>query len=331
MPLLFALILLLIPPQTARAEETGLAFGLGAEVNGVSLVGPRLAFILNVESRISRLFSLGARGTVSLLNAPIDAPTGTPASFDFGDPDYLMGFEAVVTPRYYMISGATGSSRSLGFEWFLELDIGVLNVMRGFSGRDSRGSPEVGVASGFRLLFGRHFYIEPYGRFGYPYLYGAGLLIGSRFPREEQTFLRERVVEREWVVEVEKQMQYEVFVIIFAPDTDVFDGPGLSDDIRAQNRTQLKRVAALLEEHPVSRVLIEGNANPVTGTVDEESEALMPLSVRRANRISEALEEDGIPSYRTVRLGEGGTRTIAPMEDRDNWYQNRRVEMRVLW
>ena len=301
-------------------QEHGLVFGLGTEVNGVSLVGPRLGASFHIESRLNAGFALGARGTVSLLN--------TPLVFDFGDPDYLMGFEAVVTPRFYLITPKT--TRQFGFELFLEVDIGVLSVMRGFNGQNSRGSPEAGIAGGFRLLFGRLFYLEPFGRFGYPHIYGAGIMGGIRLHgKEPSESVRERVVE--WERTVVKPLQYEVFVIMFAPDSDVFDGPGVDADLRAGNNRQLLRVIALLQEHPNARALIEGNANPVTGTQIEEEESLVPLSVRRAAAIVRIFEMYGISRNRLVMLGEGGSRPVVPLEDRENWRHNRRVEIRVLW
>jgi len=38
-----------------------------------------------------------------------------------------------------------------------------------------------GLRAGYRLLLGESFYIEPYGRFGFPYFYGVGVLAGMPF------------------------------------------------------------------------------------------------------------------------------------------------------
>jgi hypothetical protein len=43
------------------------------------------------------------------------------------------------------------------------------------------GTLSVGLSVGWRFLFGRHFFIEPAVRAGYPYIIGAGLSAGLRF------------------------------------------------------------------------------------------------------------------------------------------------------
>jgi len=46
---------------------------------------------------------------------------------------------------------------------------------------------EGGLRAGFRMPLGEAFYIEPYGRFGYPYFMGAGVLAGMRFKLPENS------------------------------------------------------------------------------------------------------------------------------------------------
>ena len=41
--------------------------------------------------------------------------------------------------------------------------------------------PLVGYGGGYRLPLGPSFYIEPYGRLGYPFAFGIGLIAGIRF------------------------------------------------------------------------------------------------------------------------------------------------------
>ena len=43
--------------------------------------------------------------------------------------------------------------------------------------------PMAGIGAGYRFLLGDHFYVEPYGRFGYPFDLGIGVMGGMRFKR----------------------------------------------------------------------------------------------------------------------------------------------------
>jgi outer membrane protein OmpA-like peptidoglycan-associated protein len=68
----------------------------------------------------------------------------------------------------------------------------------------------------------------------------------------------------------------------------------------------------------------------VLGTGQEERETLRPLSRRRADYIANLLTARGVSPDRLIKIGEGSSRVIVPREDRDNWNQNRRVELRFL-
>ena len=41
--------------------------------------------------------------------------------------------------------------------------------------------PLVGVRTGYRFLLGKSFFVEPYGRLGYPFAFGVGAMGGFRF------------------------------------------------------------------------------------------------------------------------------------------------------
>ena len=68
--------------------------------------------------------------------------------------------------------------------FFAQVDLGLHLIMEqnvtvpGFEG---------GLRAGFRMPLGEAFYIEPYGRFGYPYFWGVGILAGMRFQLPENS------------------------------------------------------------------------------------------------------------------------------------------------
>jgi len=72
--------------------------------------------------------------------------------------------------RWYFLGGYTG--------FFLQADIGTFlffdkgEIFPYFLG---------GLSGGFRLPFNSSFYMEPYGRLGYPFAFGIGVLFGIRF------------------------------------------------------------------------------------------------------------------------------------------------------
>ena len=41
--------------------------------------------------------------------------------------------------------------------------------------------PELGLRAGFRKPLGKSYYIEPFGRLGYPFAFGVGVVTGKRF------------------------------------------------------------------------------------------------------------------------------------------------------
>ena len=126
---------------------------------------------------------------------------------------------------------------------------------------------------------------------------------------------------------VETVPSNEVFFLIFQPNSARFYD--LDPALILKNKDALMRVIKLLDENPSLRLLIEGYANPVLGT-DDERQTLLTLSERRASYIARALVNSGVPPERLVSVGEGGSRPVVPLEDRDNWEQNRRVELRLL-
>jgi outer membrane protein OmpA-like peptidoglycan-associated protein len=133
----------------------------------------------------------------------------------------------------------------------------------------------------------------------------------------------------EKVAETAEPAIKDTFVLIFEPNTARFYN--LSERAMYKNKDTLLKVIKLLDENPDARLLIEGYANPVLGTQTEARQTLKPLSENRAAYIANALIACGVSPDRLVSVGEGGNRPLVPREDRTNWEQNRRVELRFIW
>ena len=74
--------------------------------------------------------------------------------------------------------------------FFVQADAGVFYLM------DEYGEKTMflgGLRAGFRKSFGTLFYLEPYGRFGYPFMFGAGVMAGVRFPVKKPLEVDEEV------------------------------------------------------------------------------------------------------------------------------------------
>lgn len=117
--------------------------------------------------------------------------------------------------------------------------------------------------------------------------------------------------------------------IRFAGDSaDLFaDSRRVLDD----NLAVLQRLAAILNRFPEHRIRIEGHAAHVKTASKaefdlEETAELQPLSQRRAVEIKQALNILAVGWDRMEAVGMGGTRPVAPPDDAENRWKNRRVE-----
>ena len=120
----------------------------------------------------------------------------------------------------------------------------------------------------------------------------------------------------------------EPYYIFFEAWTSKITDDGLSIPKLHDVSTTLSAVLKFLQDNPNYRMLIEGFANPVTGTKAEEVE-LQRLSTERAKETENKFVRDGISRSRFVSLGEGG---ISDPYDKSALQQakNRRVQMTVI-
>lgn len=141
------------------ASYRNVAIGFFAEANKNSLDYIAPAAGIQFDYAFVRKFSMGLKVT---------------ASFDFKEKDNsVFTAEPVATLRFYLVS-PTGEPVS---GLFLEPQGGVSLI---FVNSELKYTFNAGLGIGFRMPF-NNFYIEPFLRGGYPYLFGAGIAAGFRF------------------------------------------------------------------------------------------------------------------------------------------------------
>jgi hypothetical protein len=325
---LYLFLFTLCAAAPLAAQYRGFSLGLGGEVNAVSLREDRgYGASFAAESRLNRWFSIAFLGNASLKNHSTLSDISGGTAF--------IGLEASTFLRFYILSPQ--NMQRAGAEVFVGAGGGLLVTMNGTDYRNSRGSPEAAGIAGVRFRLGSNFYLEPYFRGGYPFIGGAGLTLGFRFPaRSEPT----RIVEVEKTVEVEfslpdtlaiilrpdsvrlknvKPPSGDTFSFIFVPNSARFND--LDSAAMRQNEETLLKLLALLKENPSFRLLIEGFTNPRTGNGSvPERQTHRSLNERRAVYIASVIIARGIEAERLIRIG----------KDRARQEQNRSVEVRLL-
>jgi len=85
---------------------------------------------------------------------------------------------------------------------------------------------------------------------------------------------------------------------------------------------KIEAVAALMQQHPESRVMIEGFTDDRGGNAVNQR-----LSEARARAVQEALVERGIDAARIEVVGRGSAQPVASNDTAEGRAQNRRVEL----
>jgi hypothetical protein len=149
-----------VPPPEEASLKPKFSLGAGIDINlmdsGTSFA---LGVSLAVECRFNEIFSVG---TYMISNFGLES---------------MLSIESGLFVRWYVLR----LSR-IPLDLYLEPNYGVLAAMKDNNAQNSRGSMEVGLAVGGRFFF-PYFYLEPYIRFGYPFLGGVGLRIGYQTGR----------------------------------------------------------------------------------------------------------------------------------------------------
>jgi flagellar hook assembly protein FlgD len=123
------------------------------------------------------------------------------------------------------------------------------------------------------------------------------------------------------------QLRINVPSIYFAGYTsDLF---GVSREEQQRNFETLRRLASILNKYGEYSIAIEGHAVQLlsgAAAVREQNEVLVPLSLRRAVEVRQALAILGVDWERMSTRGIGGADPVVPHSDLDNRWKNRRVE-----
>lgn len=120
------------------------------------------------------------------------------------------------------------------------------------------------------------------------------------------------------------RMKIRISSIVFEPNTAKMQTTDMVSSNR--NAAVLDRIAVVLAKFPSYRIRIEGHAVNISGTEREERNELEPLSLARAQTVSDALVERGVPRTSLESKGLGGREPLVPHGDTQNRWRNRRVE-----
>lgn len=169
----------------------------------------------------------------------------------------------------------------------------------------------------------------------YPYVFTATDTLGMT--SKVEGFIAVDVL----VIRVGDVLKMQIPSIIFRADKADFVGKdkdavhGLSADVITNNERVLQRVADILNKFRDYNVVIEGHANNLSNTEEEETATvlngqpnipLVPLSKDRAEYVKSRLVKYGVNESRLSTEGKGGRYPVAPSTDRNVSWKNRRVE-----
>ena len=151
--ILICVFLMLTQAGFTEERDSAISVGMGPEFNMNSRENFAGAICVNMEYQLP-FFAL-----------PLSVGLTITASSNFDDTSVM---ETTGMARWYFLGTTyTGffAQFDIGTHFILERDIPVTLF-------------ETGLRGGYRLPLGDTFYVEPYGRFGYPYFIGFGVLAG---------------------------------------------------------------------------------------------------------------------------------------------------------
>jgi outer membrane protein OmpA-like peptidoglycan-associated protein len=316
----FVFFLALIALSVSGQEKKTISAGVLVEANANTRHGYGLAGGLIGEYGITDNFALGIKG-------------------DFGTDFYdVSSVEALGFGRYYFLNSP------ISFPLFLQAGAGLSMLFEG----DKQVSTVLGEGGiGIRFPI-KKFYTEQYLRFGWPFGFGFGMVIGYRFDlKSSKVDVREQRPEDGQSIPdpvLPEPVLYEIaeepaetpaeepeppelaslgsMAIIFSADMANFESL-LEAQLKTfeDNTKVLNAVASFLKAHAGYSLTITGYANPVEKTDTEEEESLMPLSLQRAEYVKARLVDLGITPGRISAIGAGGRGA-----DPRNAVRNRRAD-----
>jgi outer membrane protein OmpA-like peptidoglycan-associated protein len=316
----FIFLYFTVPLSTLYSLPAGGFVGINPEINGYTREG----------------FSLGGGLALGIdLNDSFSA--GLKAGF-FDNLDTVSAIDTAIFFRYYFPFLRKPKNTDGPF---VQLEAGSAVLLeRGYS-----ENPEVfpafsgGLSIGWRFNLGEHWYIEPAARGGYPHIWGGSLTAGIRFKWEggNKTAAKKEIKEGDVIDDMkiisdeEGNLRLQMFSIMFR--NNQADFTGLSEEIIKNNYETIRHVAEFLNKYNNYRIIIEGHANPTTAegrAREQEKDNLIRMSEKRAEKVMEILKVYGVDPGRMSVVGAGFSKTLAPYNDRENNWKNRRVEIILI-
>ena len=312
------------------------------------------AFAQEDENTTSKYKAAIGFGLEMNMNSPENFAGGLLLNFDYNLPvpvfSFAVGANVTVSHNF---KGITVLEISGMFRWYItgmgEGWFAQANVGYNYSGIE--GAPLSVIAEargGIRLPMG-NFYIEPYGRLGYPVVWGAGIVGGIRLPMSRDKILRiedELQTNEELVIGTEPltgEALAENIIAIFIEhgllDTSVeVTDAGImisllniqfaadSSVLRESERWKIQEIANVLRRIPDVRVQVSGHAAQA-GTAANT----LRLSRERAENIASFLVVlEAVKPENITTVGYGATRPIASNNTPEGMAANRRIEITIL-
>jgi len=294
--------------------------GISPEINGYTREG----------------FSIGG-GLVLGIDLNDQFSTGLKTGF-FDSLDTLTAFETVLFFRYYLPWLRFPKSTD---GLFAQLEAGSVILLESGYNVNLEAFPSFsgGLSVGWRFNLGERWFVEPVGRVGYPYVWGGSITVGIRYGNQKAVVIEQKeeikegdVVDNMKIIsDDEGNLRLQVFSIMFR--NNQADFTGLSEEIVKSNHETLKHVADFLNKYKDYKIVIEGHANPTTAegrAREQEKNTLIHLSERRAHKVMEILREYGVSPGRMSVVGAGFSKMLAPYNDTENNWKNRRVEIILI-
>jgi hypothetical protein len=289
------------PEENTRINYFSAAGGM--EISGQSPSGASFNLVYLGDFRIHKNFSFGVKG-----------------GFYFAS-ENVFSIETLLFGRWYFSPIlADGVWWRKMFDIFAQAGVGTDAFFKDNEPVLSRALPVFDLSAGARIPLPSHFYLEPFIRGGYPSLFGAGVILGFRFPsfgtgvRVEKTYSTNEIIKRIVISQVE--------YIVFGADISQVNA-GIDATTQVLNTKAIEEVAKVLKSNPAFRVRIEGYANPVRNTADEKPR-LLRLSLARSRAVEAKLVALGVSLEQIVVAAHGTDRATV------NANLNRRVELMVI-
>ncbi|ULQ60846.1 hypothetical protein K7I13_06155 [Brucepastera parasyntrophica] len=162
------LIFLFLPPLAAQEPAAGESAELSSPAAGIPKMSAGLLLEANANTREGVSFGGGLRFDYLVLDF-LAVGTQVSVSSDFAE---LVTLEPSALVRWYVpVLGGDGKGL------FVQGNLGASLIFE-----EGELTPAIlgGLAAGYRFVFGSWF-VEPFGRGGYPFLWGAGVSAGLRF------------------------------------------------------------------------------------------------------------------------------------------------------